>query len=85
MSKVILYIVVAVALAAALVIFRTPLKWGLKLLLNTALGLVALILFNFIGKYIGVTLGINIINGLVVGILGPVGLVALLLVRWILT
>lgn len=83
MVKYLLYGLVAVAAAAVVVLFRTPLKWGLKLLINTALGLVLLFFFNLAGRYIGVTLGINMINGLIVGILGPAGLLALLLVRWL--
>jgi inhibitor of the pro-sigma K processing machinery len=83
MEQYLLYALVGAALVAVAAIFRAPIKWGLKLLLNTALGLVLLFVFNLVGARFGVTLGLNLINGLVVGIFGPIGLVLLLIIRWL--
>ncbi len=83
MEQYLLYGLVIIVAVVAIKIFFTPIKWGLKLLLNTVLGLGLLAVFNFFGKLIGVTLGVNLINALVVGIFGPVGLVLLLILRWL--
>ena len=83
MGTYLLYALCAAAVLAVVFIFRAPLRWGFKLLLNTVLGLVLLLVFNLAGGLVGVTLGVNLINGLVVGLLGPAGLVALLIIRWL--
>ena len=83
MAKYLLYALCAAAVLAMIFIFRAPLRWGFKLLINTVLGLALLLIFNLVGGLVGVTLGVNLLNGLVVGLLGPAGLVALLVVRWL--
>ena len=55
----------------------------LKLLLNTAIGFAALFLLNFFGSAIGITLGLNWINALVIGVAGFPGLVLLLLLKYL--
>ena len=57
----------------------------LILLLTTLLGLAALLLVNATTPYTGLSLGLNLFNGLVVGVLGVPGLVLLLLAQWVLT
>ena len=52
---------------------------------NTLLGLGALLLLNAISPLTGLSLGLNLFNALVVGILGIPGLGLLLLVQWVLT
>ena len=49
---------------------------------NTVLGLGALALLNATSQLTGLSLGFNLFNGLVVGILGVPGLGLLLLARW---
>ena len=56
-----------------------------KVGLNTLLGLAALLLVNATTPYTGLALGLNLFNGLVVGVLGIPGLVLLLLAQWVLT
>ena len=58
-------IVVAAIFLLWLVIrlFRKPIRWILKLLLNTAIGFAALFALNFFGSAVGITLGLNWING----------------------
>ena len=53
--------------------------------LNTLLGLAALLLVNATTDFTGLHLGVNLFNGLVVGVLGIPGLVLLLLVQWVVT
>ena len=50
---------------------------------STLLGLAGLIAVDLFGAYIGITLGVNLINAAVVGILGLPGLTLLLLLRWL--
>ena len=64
-------------------LFRRPIRWILKLLLNTAIGFAALFLLNFFGSAIGITLGLNWINALVIGVAGFPGLVLLLLIKYL--
>ena len=64
-------------------LFRKPIRWILKLLLNTAIGFAALFLLNFFGSAIGITLGLNWINALVIGVTGFPGLVLLLLIKYL--
>ncbi len=71
------------ALVALVRFFLSPLRTLTKLLVNTALGFGALLLLRWLGGYIGVTLGINLFNALVVGILGLPGLGLLLMLKWI--
>ena len=71
----------AVAIVA-LRVFATPLKLLVKVGANTVLGLGALALLNATSQLTGLSLGFNLFNGLVVGILGVPGLGLLLLARW---
>lgn len=64
-------------------LFRGPLKFLFKLLINTGLGFVALFLLNFFGDFLGISLGINWINALVIGVFGFPGLVLLLLIKYL--
>ena len=80
----ILVVIAAVFLVWLVIrLFRKPIRWILKLLLNTAIGFAALFLLNFFGSAIGITLGLNWINALVIGVAGFPGLVLLLLIKYL--
>ena len=64
--------------------FSAPLKLALKLLANTALGFLALWAVSLTSGLTGITLGLNLWNALVIGILGLPGFALLLLVQWVL-
>ena len=66
-------------------LFSAPLKLALKVLCNTLLGLGALLLLNAAAPFTGLSLGLNLFNAAVVGVLGIPGLGLLLLVQWIFT
>lgn len=83
MEKIILTGLVLFSVLIVFKLFSLPIRWIFKLLINTAAGLVFLFLFNYIGAFIGLALGINIINAVIIGILGIPGLILLLLVKWI--
>ena len=70
-------------LIALLRIFSTPLRLAIKLLVNTLLGFAALWAVQFTAAFTGITLGINLLNALIVGILGLPGFVLLLLMQWV--
>ena len=56
----ILVVIAAVFLVWLVIrLFRKPIRWILKLLLNTAIGFAALFLLNFFGSAIGITLGLR--------------------------
>ena len=71
-------------LIALVRLFRKPLRLAVRLAVNTALGFAALWFIRATAGVTGVTLGLNLCNALVVGILGVPGLVLLLLVQWVL-
>ena len=62
--------------------FFSPLKIAVKGILNTALGLLGLLVFNTFGSVIGITLGFNLVTGVTVGLLGLPGLALLLFSNW---
>lgn len=67
---------------AALVVLRKPLRWLLRLGGRTLAGLAGLFAFSHIGGLIGVTLGVNLVNALVVALLGLPGFGLLLMANW---
>ena len=48
------------------------------------MGLAVLALFSQVGHLIGVSLGVNLVNALVLGLLGIPGFGLLLLLQWVL-
>ena len=62
-------------------LFSAPLKLALKVLLNTLLGFAALFLLNLAAPLTGFTLGLNLFNAVVIGVLGIPGLVLLVLLK----
>ena len=62
-----------------------PVRIAFRVLLNTLLGLGALMLVNATETFTGLSLGLNLFNAFVVGVLGVPGLGLLLLVQWVLT
>lgn len=81
----IVLLLVLTALGAALLIkvFSAPLKLAMKLALNTFFGYIALLLCRVFGRFLGLTLGVNLLNALVVGLLGIPGFFLLLLIKWL--
>lgn len=72
-------VAVMVALAALLLLHR-PLGRLLRLAVRSSVGLAALALLN----QIGLGLGVNLVNALILGVLGVPGLGLLLMLQWIL-
>ena len=69
-------------LCAALFLLRRPAARLLRLALRSSVGLAALALFSQVGKLIGISLGVNLVNALVLGPLGAPGFGLLLMLQW---
>ena len=83
-QKVIAAILAGFFLIALIRVFSAPLRLALKLLVNTLLGFLALWAVGLTSGLTGITLGLNLWNALVIGVLGLPGFVLLLLVQWVL-
>jgi len=84
------YLPIIIIIAAGLLLLRLlfallkmPLKLAFKLLIHAALGFVFLWIFNFVGAWIDVSLGLNWVNAAVTGILGIPGVILLLLIKYV--
>ncbi len=73
----------AAAGGLVLALCRRPLAALCRLAVRSGLGLVFLWLFQGLGALLGVSLGVNLLNGLVLGALGLPGLGLLLLAQWV--
>ena len=71
-------------LCACLFLMRRPAVRLLRLALRSSVGLAALALFSQLGQFIGVRLGVNLVNALVLGLLGLPGFGLLLMLQWVL-
>ena len=63
-------------------LIKKPIKLLLKLAINTGIGYIALLLLNKFGAIIGISLGLNWVNALVIGVFGYPGLILLLLLKY---
>ena len=70
------------AALVALALSRRPLGALCRLAVRSGLGLVFLWLFQGLGGLLGIHLGVNLINSLILGALGLPGLALLLLTQW---
>ena len=67
---------------AALILLRRPLACVCRLAFRSGVGLCCLWLFNQAGALIGVQVGVNLVSGLILGVLGVPGFGLLLLTQW---
>lgn len=68
---------------AALALFRRPFGALCRLAVRSGLGLVFLWMFQGVGSLLGVSLGVNLLNSLVLGALGLPGFALLLMTQWV--
>ena len=71
-------------LFCVLLILRRPIGALLRLLLRSSAALALLALFQQIGGALGIALGVNWVNALVLGALGLPGFGLLLMLQWLL-
>jgi inhibitor of the pro-sigma K processing machinery len=76
-------IIIVIFVLIILAILRKPIKILLKLALNTLIGFLSLFVLNWLGAFIGVSIAVNWINALLVGIFGVPGVALILLLKWL--
>ena len=69
-------------LCAALLLLRRPLVWLLRLVLRSSVGLAVLAILSPLGGSMGISLEVNLVNALVLGLLGVPGFGLLLMLQW---
>lgn len=74
----------SLGLVVALALLWRPLGGLMRLAGRTGVGLAFLALFSSVGHLVGATLGVNLFNALVLGVLGVPGFGLLLLTQWLL-
>lgn len=74
--------IIAAAVAAALALCRRPLGALCRLIARSGVGLAFLWLFRGVGALLGIHLGVNLFNALVLGALGLPGFALLLMAQW---
>ena len=84
-EKVALGLVIAFGAMACLRLLSKPFKMVLRLVGNSALGFGALWILRQSAAITGLSLGLNLFNTLVIGVLGLPGLGLLVLLQWVLT
>lgn len=77
-------IVVALLVLASITIFRKPMRLILRLLINTIGGFITLFIINWLGAFVGFSIGLNLLNAVIVGIFGLPGVGLLLIFQWLL-
>ena len=77
------YAVGMLGLFVFLSMFIVPLQFILKLLLNSLLGGVGIVLINILGDAFGIHIALNIVTAAAVGVLGVPGAAMILLLQWI--
>lgn len=63
--------------------FFKPLKFVVQVLLWTIVGGIVIFLYNLAGSIWGLTIGLNIISALIVGVMGLPGLGALITLKYL--
>ena len=76
------WIVGGLMLILLLAALRRPLRWLATLAARTGVGLAVLWLFSGVGNLVGIHLGVNLVNALVLGVLGAPGFGLLLMLNW---
>lgn len=62
-------------------VFIKPVKIALRLIVNSVIGALLLIIFNYIGGLWGFTIGVNVFTALTCGVLGIPGFLLLLVLK----
>lgn len=78
------WLAVALLALSILALLHRPLGRLLRLATRSAVGLAVLALFSQVGQFIGVSLGVNLVNALILGVLGVPGFGLLLMLQWVL-
>lgn len=71
---------VLIALLALSALF-TPIRLGLKLLINSVFGFLGLVIAGVFGNFLGISISINILTVLLTAILGIYGLILIIILN----
>lgn len=82
MAQTLPWVMVGLVVVAALVLLRGPIQLLVKFVARTAVSLLALACLGPVGSMVGVTLGVNLANAAVIGLLGLPGFGLLLMLNW---
>ena len=78
-------VLIFIACIAILVVFGKSFAWPIKLItkliINSALGALLIFIINLVGTSFNFHIGLNVINFVIVGILGIPGAVLLILIK----
>lgn len=80
-NELLLYILGLIVVIASASLFKKPVKFILKLLFNTLLGGIALMVLNTFGSYYNLSIGVNPITAFVCGVLGLPGFILLIIIK----
>lgn len=78
------WLAVVLLALSVLALLHRPLGRLIRLAVRSAVGLAVLALFSQVGQFIGVSLGVNLVNALILGVLGVPGFGLLLMLQWVL-
>ena len=84
METIAIIVIAVIAVFLILKLLTAPIRFAAKMLINALVGFAVLFLLNFVGGIVGLSLGINWFNALIVGIFGAPGVVLLLLLKYLL-
>ena len=84
METIAIIVIAVIAVFLILKLLTAPIRFAAKMLINALVGFVVLFLLNFVGGIVGLSLGINWFNAIVVGAFGAPGVVLLLLLKYLL-
>lgn len=76
------YLFIFILAVLFIIILAAPIKWLFKTVVNSVIGMLGIIVFNFIGQYIGFTVGLNPGSVLTVGILGIPGFILITFLKF---
>jgi len=78
------YIIACILFILLCIAFAKPLKSLFKVVVNSALGCAAIVIFNFIGGLFGAYIGVNAFTAITVGLFGIPGFLSLLILQFLL-
>lgn len=76
------WITLGLIVLIALLAMRGPVEWIFRVGARTGVGLFVLMALGKVGELIGIHLGVNLFNALVMGLLGAPGFGLLLMLNW---
>lgn len=76
-NQIILYMIIACLALLAITFILKPLKKLAKLAINSILGLVILFITNFLLSPLNLSVGVNLLSAIIIGILGLPGIIFL--------